>query len=166
MHVFEPTSFLCTPHLVLNDGPCDATAKYLALLLQLPCPQSCQGTGVQVHLRPLGPGMMQQIQSRCSTCGGNGYSCPPSKAPVAEGVGGALAIIDANCEPAGPIVMRSGTTFCLRGSGTERKSAEHRMALNAMALSLGTPQQATLQLPALCLLARRLCSMLPPTQNC
>lgn len=32
----------------------------------------------QVKIRPLGPGMVQQIQQRCSTCGGAGYSCPPS----------------------------------------------------------------------------------------
>ncbi|GFR48537.1 hypothetical protein Agub_g10434 [Astrephomene gubernaculifera] len=66
--------------------------KKLSLSRQLPCDpcrgsgsktgkryecQTCQGTGVQVQLRPLGPGMMQQIQSRCSTCGGNGYSTPP-----------------------------------------------------------------------------------------
>jgi hypothetical protein len=41
--------------------------------------QTCRGSGVQVHLRPLGPGMMQQIQSRCSTCSGSGYNIPPCK---------------------------------------------------------------------------------------
>ena len=29
-------------------------------------------------LRPLGPGMMQQIQQRCSQCGGSGYATPLS----------------------------------------------------------------------------------------
>ncbi|PNW69999.1 hypothetical protein CHLRE_17g701500v5 [Chlamydomonas reinhardtii] len=67
--------------------------KKLSMSRQLPCDgckgsgsksgkryecNTCQGTGVQVHLRPLGPGMMQQIQSRCSGCAGSGYNCPPS----------------------------------------------------------------------------------------
>ncbi len=29
-------------------------------------------------LRPLGPGMMQQIQQRCSQCSGTGYATPMS----------------------------------------------------------------------------------------
>ena len=29
-----------------------------------------------MKLRALGPGMVQQIQQRCSRCGGGGYSCP------------------------------------------------------------------------------------------
>lgn len=40
---------------------------------------TCQGSGVQVHIRPLGPGMVQQIQSRCSDCQGSGYSSIPSE---------------------------------------------------------------------------------------
>lgn len=40
--------------------------------------QVCHGSGVETKLRPLGPGMVQQIQQRCSRCGGGGYSCPPS----------------------------------------------------------------------------------------
>jgi DnaJ family protein A protein 2 len=39
---------------------------------------TCRGTGVQVHIRPLGPGMVQQIQARCSTCNGTGSSTPQS----------------------------------------------------------------------------------------
>ncbi|EFJ49194.1 molecular chaperone [Volvox carteri f. nagariensis] len=65
--------------------------KKLSMSRQLPCDachgsgsktgkryecQVCQGTGVQVHLRPLGPGMMQQIQSKCGNCAGSGYSTP------------------------------------------------------------------------------------------
>jgi DnaJ family protein A protein 2 len=38
----------------------------------------CRGTGVQVQIRPIGPGMVQQIQARCSSCGGQGFSTPPS----------------------------------------------------------------------------------------
>lgn len=34
--------------------------------------RKCQGTGIEVKLRPIGPGMMQQIQSTCADCGGSG----------------------------------------------------------------------------------------------
>lgn len=40
--------------------------------------QTCHGSGVEMKLRALGPGMVQQIQQRCSRCGGGGYSCPAS----------------------------------------------------------------------------------------
>ncbi|KDD76066.1 hypothetical protein H632_c371p1 [Helicosporidium sp. ATCC 50920] len=40
--------------------------------------ETCHGSGVEVKLRPLGPGMVQQIQQRCSGCAGAGYACPPS----------------------------------------------------------------------------------------
>ena len=33
---------------------------------------TCRGTGMQVHVRQLGPGMVQQIQSVCSDCKGQG----------------------------------------------------------------------------------------------
>ena len=36
-----------------------------------PC-KSCRGSGVKVVLRQLGPGMMQQMQSVCSDCHGDG----------------------------------------------------------------------------------------------
>lgn len=42
--------------------------------------QPCRGTGVQVQIRPLGPGMVQQIQARCPSCQGSGFSCPPGDA--------------------------------------------------------------------------------------
>jgi DnaJ homolog subfamily A member 2 len=34
--------------------------------------QTCQGTGIEITLRPLGPGMEQQFQSVCSACNGEG----------------------------------------------------------------------------------------------
>lgn len=40
---------------------------------------TCQGSGVTVIIRPIGVGMMQQIQAKCSDCFGSGYSSPPSK---------------------------------------------------------------------------------------
>ncbi|KAI8463685.1 MAG: DnaJ-like protein [Monoraphidium minutum] len=39
---------------------------------------TCHGSGVQVHMRPIGPGMIQQIQARCSECNGSGSSQPHS----------------------------------------------------------------------------------------
>lgn len=32
----------------------------------------CKGSGIEIKLRQIGPGMMQQIQSTCSDCGGSG----------------------------------------------------------------------------------------------
>lgn len=40
----------------------------------------CHGSGVHVIMRPLGPGMMQQIQQACSACGQTGYSVPAGDA--------------------------------------------------------------------------------------
>merc|ERR1719327_2024311 len=40
------------------------------------CP-NCRGTGMQVRIQQLGPGMMQQIQSMCSECHGEGERIDP-----------------------------------------------------------------------------------------
>ena len=49
---------------------------------------TCKGSGVEVKIRPLGPGMMQQIQQRCSGCSGSGFGCPPSdRCPTCSGKG-------------------------------------------------------------------------------
>jgi hypothetical protein len=40
---------------------------------------TCHGTGVQVMIRPIGPGMVQQIQQPCKDCSGNGFCAKPSK---------------------------------------------------------------------------------------
>eukprot|EP00775_Hariotina_reticulata_P012213 gene12213-12350_t len=71
----------------------NGVTKKLSLSRKLPCTKcngsgsksgkrhtcdTCQGSGVQVQIRPIGPGMVQQIQSRCSNCQGNGYSSIPS----------------------------------------------------------------------------------------
>lgn len=40
------------------------------------CP-TCRGTGMQVRIQQLGPGMMQQIQSMCSECQGQGERIDP-----------------------------------------------------------------------------------------
>ena len=33
--------------------------------------QTCNGRGIQVIVRPIGPGMMQQVQTQCNSCNGN-----------------------------------------------------------------------------------------------
>ncbi|XP_060598206.1 dnaJ homolog subfamily A member 1-like [Ruditapes philippinarum] len=38
---------------------------------------NCKGTGMQVHIRQLGPGMVQQMQSVCSECSGKGETINP-----------------------------------------------------------------------------------------
>merc|ERR1712066_840426 len=40
------------------------------------CP-NCRGTGMQVRIQQLGPGMMQQIQSMCQECHGEGERVDP-----------------------------------------------------------------------------------------
>ncbi len=43
---------------------------------------------VQVQLRPLGPGMMQQVQAPCTRCSGTGYQVPPDdQCPTCSGKG-------------------------------------------------------------------------------
>lgn len=37
----------------------------------------CRGTGVYVQMRPIGPGMVQQIQSECHDCNGEGEKIDP-----------------------------------------------------------------------------------------
>lgn len=39
--------------------------------------ETCRGQGVTVQLRPLGPGMMQQVQQACNRCKGSGTTVPP-----------------------------------------------------------------------------------------
>ena len=39
--------------------------------------KTCNGSGMQVHIRQLGPGMIQQVQSKCSACDGTGEYIPP-----------------------------------------------------------------------------------------
>jgi DnaJ family protein A protein 2 len=41
--------------------------------------RDCNGKGVIVRLRQIGPGMVQQIQQQCPTCGATGFSVQKSK---------------------------------------------------------------------------------------
>lgn len=40
---------------------------------------TCKGRGVRVIIRQLGPGMIQQMQTACDECGGEGEIIPPGK---------------------------------------------------------------------------------------
>lgn len=75
---------------------------------------SCHGSGVEVKIRHIGPGMVQQIQQRCSSCGGGGYSCPASdRCQSCEGKGIApnKKIFELHVEPG----MRNGSRITFRG---------------------------------------------------
>jgi len=39
--------------------------------------KTCRGTGVQIRVQQLGPGFMQQMQSVCSDCSGQGEQINP-----------------------------------------------------------------------------------------
>lgn len=39
--------------------------------------QNCRGSGMQIRIQQIGPGMMQQIQSMCSECHGEGETVDP-----------------------------------------------------------------------------------------
>eukprot|EP00887_Chlorella_sp_A99_P005312 scaffold1.g5312.t1 len=76
--------------------------------------ETCRGSGVEVKIRPLGPGMMQQIQQRCSTCSGAGYSCPPSDrcAPCnGKGLAPNRKVFEVHIEPG----HRHGSKIVFRG---------------------------------------------------
>ncbi|EGD73734.1 DnaJ-lik protein [Salpingoeca rosetta] len=46
----------------------------------------CDGQGVEVRLRQLGPGMVQQLQTQCSKCNGTGtYVAPGDRCPSCKG---------------------------------------------------------------------------------
>lgn len=38
---------------------------------------NCKGRGIQIHVQQIGPGMVQQIQTMCSECHGEGERINP-----------------------------------------------------------------------------------------
>ena len=47
---------------------------------------TCNGSGFQIHIRQIGPGMIQQVQAKCSACNGVGEMVPPDdKCPECNG---------------------------------------------------------------------------------
>merc|ERR1719147_448908 len=58
---------------VICDG-CDGVGGKAGAVQKCP---NCRGTGMQVRIQQLGPGMMQQIQSMCGECQGQGERIDP-----------------------------------------------------------------------------------------
>jgi len=58
---------------VICDG-CDGVGGKAGAVQKCP---NCRGTGMQVRIQQLGPGMMQQIQSMCGECHGEGERVDP-----------------------------------------------------------------------------------------
>lgn len=76
--------------------------------------ETCHGSGVEVKLRPLGPGMVQQIQARCSTCQGSGFFCPASDRCgncSGSGLEDSTKVFEVNVEPG----HRHGEKIIFRG---------------------------------------------------
>jgi hypothetical protein len=70
---------------------------------------TCHGTGVQVMIRPIGPGMVQQIQQACKDCSGNGFCAKPSRfsgAGFTRVVGGLFGPEGVLCEGLGGSMMQ------------------------------------------------------------
>lgn len=107
----------------------NGTTKKLSLSRNMPCEGckgsgtksgrkmecgTCRGTGIQVTLRQLGPGMLQQMQSRCSACNGQGTSVPPSdRCTKCDGKG--LCAEKKTFEVHVEQGMRTGSRIVLRG---------------------------------------------------
>lgn len=67
----------CTRKLALTRNvKCDACNASGSKTGKRETCMSCHGSGVQVLMRPLGPGMMQQIQQPCARCNRTGYIIP------------------------------------------------------------------------------------------
>jgi RecJ-like exonuclease len=60
--------------------------------------ETCHGSGVQVMIRPIGPGMVQQIQQPCRECSGNGFCVKPSKHRTVFSTGSCLHHAGFVCE--------------------------------------------------------------------
>jgi DnaJ homolog subfamily A member 2 len=95
----------------IKCGPCGAIGTKSGQ--RYPC-DACQGTGVQVSLRPLGPGMVQQVQSPCGSCRQTGFATPPSdRCPSCSGRGlvPEKKVFDVHVEPG----HKHGSKIVLRG---------------------------------------------------
>jgi len=75
---------------------------------------TCNGNGVEVKMRPIGPGMMQQIQQRCSNCAGAGFISPASDRCIkcsGKGMVPDKKVFEVNIEAG----MRHGSKIVFRG---------------------------------------------------
>eukprot|EP00736_Rhodelphis_marinus_P007666 Rmarinus@m.489 len=90
--------------------------------IQTKC-QTCHGRGVQLHVRQLGPGMIQQMQAVCSSCDGKGSVIPDKfkcKHCHGNGVVEQRKVIEVYIEPG----MRDESQIRIEGEGDERPDVE------------------------------------------
>lgn len=94
------------------------------------CPL-CKGRGMQVHIQQIGPGMVQQIQTMCIECKGQGERISPKDR--CEGCSGAKVVLEKKIievhvergEAAAPAALPGGRAHArclcgaLRGRGPE-----------------------------------------------
>lgn len=87
-----------------------------------PC-SPCRGQGVKVTYRQLGPGMMQQMQSVCKDCGGEGEVCRDEdkcKTCVGKKVTNESKILEVHVDKG----MRHGEKIVFRGEGDQVPGVE------------------------------------------
>lgn len=92
-------------------GPCSGVGTRSGR--RYPC-EACGGSGIQVSMRPLGPGTMQQIQHACGSCRQTGSAVPPSdRCPSCSGRGlvPERKVFEVHVEPG----HRHGSKIVLRG---------------------------------------------------
>ena len=73
--------------------------------------KECNGKGMMVRLRQIGPGMVQQIQMQCPQCSGSGYSVKKQKE---------RQVLEVNIEKG----MRNGEKIRFRGMSDDQPNAE------------------------------------------
>lgn len=73
--------------------------------------RDCNGKGVVVRLRQIGPGMVQQLQQQCPTCGASGVSVQKQKE---------RQVLEVNIERG----MKNGEKIRFRGMSDEQPNAE------------------------------------------
>ena len=73
--------------------------------------KECNGKGMMVRLRQIGPGMVQQIQMQCPQCNGSGYSMKKQKE---------RQVLEVNIDKG----MRNGEKIRFRGMSDDQPNAE------------------------------------------
>jgi len=84
---------------------------------------SCDGTGVKMHVRNLGPGMVQQMQGVCPDCEGAGNSVPEEficKPCEGKKLVTITKLLEVVVEPG----MRKGERIVFKGEGDESPGVE------------------------------------------
>ncbi|KAF4531348.1 hypothetical protein B566_EDAN019428 [Ephemera danica] len=82
--------------------------------------RSCRGCGIKVTFRQLGPGMSQQIQSRCSDCAGEGeVISDKDRCNTCKGkkVVNETKVLEVHVDKG----MREGQKIYLRGEGDQQE---------------------------------------------